>query len=38
MEQILVPIAPPIPIPGVSKSFLPGGKQTKKTHMLDDSP
>ena len=30
------PYYPPIPIPGVSKSFLPGGKQIKKEHILDD--
>ena len=27
---------PPIPIPGVSKSLLPGGKKTTKKHMFDD--
>ena len=30
----VVPISPPIPIPGVSKSPLPGGKQIEnKTHV-----
>ena len=27
---------PPIPIPGVSKSLLPGVKQIRKTHTFDD--
>ena len=27
---------PPIPIPSVSKSLLPGDKQIKKKHMFDD--
>ena len=36
MEQKLIPICPhPIPIPGVSKSFLPGGKQIQKTCIFD---
>ena len=26
----------PIPIPGVSKRLLPGGKQFRKKHMFDD--
>ena len=34
MVQILVPIAPPIPIPGVNKSLLPGGKQIRKNTCL----
>ena len=36
MEQIVIRISPPpIPIPGVSKSVLPGGKQIKK-QVFDD--
>ena len=34
---IMVPNGPPpILIPGVSKSLLPGGKQTKKANVFDD--
>ena len=29
---------PPIPIPSVSKSLLPGGKQIRKEHIADDFP
>ena len=35
MERVLIPICPPpIPIPGVSKSLLPEGKQIRKKHIL----
>ena len=34
--QILAHIGPPPPIPGGSKSLLPGGKQIKKNHIFDD--
>ena len=31
------PYFPPIPISGVSKSLLPGGKTVQNKHMFDDS-
>ena len=39
MEQLLIPIFPhPPPIPGVSKSLLPGGKQIRKKQIVDEFP
>ena len=38
MEQILIPISPPLPISSVSKRLLPGGKQIIKKCMFKDFP
>ena len=36
LKTVLNGFPPRIPIPGVSKSLLPGGKKIRKKHMFDD--